>query len=288
MDPGSIKARVMEKYGEVARQIREAGKASCCSPSAAGRPSCEIISGNLYQPLELEGIPEDAVRASLGCGNPVALAELKPGEVVLDLGSGGGIDVLLSAKRVAPSGKAYGLDASDDMLALAREHQAKAGVQNAEFLKGEIEAIPLPDASVDVIISNCVINLSAHKPRVFAEAFRLLKPGGRMAVSDIVVKGKVPGLVRKSMEAWTGCLAGALEEDEYRALLAQAGFEAIEVEPTRVYQASDARQMLERFPFFVEEIERQGLSLDDILAKANGKYRSAFIRAVKPRGTEIP
>jgi ubiquinone/menaquinone biosynthesis C-methylase UbiE len=235
---------------------------------------------------ELKGIPEEAVQASLGCGNPVMLAELKPGETVLDLGAGGGIDVLLSAKRVGPGGKAYGLDMTDEMLALARENQAKAGVENVEFLKGEIEAMPLPDASVDVIISNCVINLSANKPRVFAEAFRVLKPGGRFAVSDIVINGHVPELIRRSMEAWTGCIAGALEEGEYRALLEAAGFEAVEIEPTRIYGAAETRAMLEHFPSLVEEIKRQGLSPDQLLTEADGKFRSAFIRAFKPKGVE--
>jgi ubiquinone/menaquinone biosynthesis C-methylase UbiE len=212
----------------------------------------------------------------------VALAELRPGEIVLDLGSGGGIDVFLSARRVGPTGKVYGLDMTDEMLALARENQGKAGVENAEFVKGEIEAIPLPDASVDVVISNCVINLSANKRRVFAEVFRVLKPGGRFAVSDIVVKGEVPGLIRRSMEAWAGCFAGVLEEDEYRALLVEAGFEGVDVEPTRLYRASDVRQVFDGYTALLEEIGRQGVRLEDLLAEADGKYRSAFIRAVKP------
>ena len=282
MSDQEIQQSVKEKYRQAALQVMS-GDPSCCGPPTS-RSECDPITSNLYAADEAAGLPAEAVEASLGCGNPVALAELKPGETVLDLGSGGGIDVLLSARRVGPTGKAYGLDMTDEMLALARENQAKAGVENAEFLKGEIEAIPLPGSSVDVIISNCVINLSADKPRVFAEAFRILKPGGRFAVSDIVVKGKVLELIRKSMEAWTGCLAGALEEDEYRALLAKAGFEAIEVEPTRIYRASDARQVFEGYKALLGEIERQGLSLEELLAEADGKYRSAFIRAVKPTG----
>lgn len=268
-----IRPSVKEKYGQAALRVTSRGSA-CCDP----------ITSNLYAADEIAGLPVEAVQASLGCGNPVALAELKPGEIVLDLGSGGGIDVLLSAKRVGPRGKVYGLDMSDEMLALARENRAKAGVENAEFLKGEIEAIPLPDASVDVIISNCVINLSADKRRVFAEAFRVLKPGGRFAVSDIAMKGEVPALIRKSMEAWTGCIAGALQEEEYRALLAEAGFEAIDVEPIRIYRASDARQVFENYRSLQEEIQRQGFRLEDLLAEADGKYRSVFIRAVKPTG----
>ena len=284
MSEESIKAKVIERYGDIAARVREKQTGSCCGPNPRDELlACDPITGNLYRSTELDGLPEEAVQASLGCGNPVMLAELKPGEIVLDLGSGGGIDVLLSAKRVGPGGKAYGLDMTDEMLTLARENQAKAGIENVEFLKGEIEAIPLPDASVDVIISNCVINLSADKPRVFAEAFRILKPGGRFAVSDIVVDGQVPELIRKSMEAWTGCIAGALEEDEYRTLLTAAGFEAIEIEPTRIYGAAEARDMLEGFPSLLEEVKRQGLSQDELLAEADGKFRSAFVRAVKPK-----
>ena len=275
MNDQDIVTSVKEKYGQAALKIASGGGGCCDS-------ECGPITSNLYAADETTGLPAEAIQASLGCGNPVALAELTPGETVLDLGSGGGIDVLLSAKRVGPTGKAYGLDMTDEMLALARENQQNAGVENAEFLKGAIESIPLPNASVDVVISNCVINLSADKPRVFAEAFRILKPGGRFAVSDIVVKGQLPGPVRRSMEAWTGCFAGVLEEDEYRALLAEAGFEAVEVEPTRIYPSSDVRQVFEGYKTLLQEIERQGLRLDDLLTEADGKYRSAFIRAVKP------
>ncbi len=286
MSDHDTKASVRQKYGQAASRVTEGGSA-CCGP-VASRGKSDPITSNLYETDEIAGLPPETLEASLGCGNPVALAELKPGETVLDLGSGGGIDVLLSARRVGPTGKAYGLDMTDEMLALARENQAKAGVRNVEFLKGEIEAIPLPDASVDVIVSNCVINLSPDKPRVFAEAFRVLKPGGRFAVSDIVVRGTVPEIIRRSMEAWTGCLAGALEEDEYITLLAKAGFETIEVEPTRIYRAADAREFLESAPALVAEIERRGLSLDDVLVQADGKYLSAFIRAVKPSHAPLP
>ncbi len=280
MSDQDIVTSVKEKYGQAALRITSGG-GGCCDPQSSGT-ECGSITSNLYAADETAGLPAEAVQASLGCGNPVALAELTPGETVLDLGSGGGIDVLLSAKRVGPTGKAYGLDMTDEMLALARENQQNAGVENAEFLKGAIESIPLPDASVDVVISNCVINLSADKRRVFAEAFRVLKPGGRFAVSDMVVKGQLPGPVRRSMEAWTGCFAGVLEEDEYRALLAEAGFEAVEVEPTRIYRASDVRGVFEGYKTLLGEIERQGLRLEDLLTEADGKYRSAFIRAVKP------
>ena len=225
-----------------------------------------------HNETEKGGLPEEAVRASLGCGNPTALAELKRGETVLDLGSGGGIDVLLSARRVGPTGKAYGLDMTDEMLALARENQRKAGVENAEFLKGQIENVPLPDNSVDVIISNCVINLSADKDRVLKEAFRVLKPGGRFAVSDVVVRGEVPAAIRKSVELWIGCIAGALEESEYRAKLARAGFESVEIEPTRVYRVDDAREFL----------AQAGIDADAIAPQVDGKFMSAFVRAVKP------
>jgi len=280
MSDQDIVTSVKEKYGQAALRITSGG-GGCCDPQSSGT-ECGSITSNFYAADETAGLPAEAVQASLGCGNPVALAELTPGETVLDLGSGGGIDVLLSAKRVGPTGKAYGLDMTDEMLALARENQQNAGVENAEFLKGAIESIPLPDASVDVVISNCVINLSADKRRVFAEAFRVLKPGGRFAVSDMVVKGQLPGPVRRSMEAWTGCFAGVLEEDEYRALLAEAGFEAVEVEPTRIYRASDVRGVFEGYKTLLGEIERQGLRLEDLLTEADGKYRSAFIRAVKP------
>jgi ubiquinone/menaquinone biosynthesis C-methylase UbiE len=230
------------------------------------------VTKDLYQAGETAGLPEEAVRASLGCGNPTALADLKPGETVLDLGSGGGIDVLLSARRVGPTGKAYGLDMTDEMLALARENQRQAGVENVEFLKGEMESIPLPDNSVDVIISNCVINLSADKDRVLQEAFRVLKPGGRLAISDIVVRGEVPAEVRRSVELWIGCLAGALEEGEYRAKLAAAGFADIDLEPTRIYRAEDARPYL----------EQAGLDFGALASQADGKFMSAFVRARKP------
>jgi len=244
------------------------GGGACCGPAPA--PECDPVTKDLYQPGEVAGLPEEAVRASLGCGNPTALAELREGETVLDLGSGGGIDVLLSARRVGPTGKAYGLDMTDEMLALARENQRQAGIENVEFLKGEMENIPLPDYSVDVIISNCVINLSADKDRVLSEAFRVLKLGGRLAVSDIVVRGEVPAAVRRSVELWIGCLAGALEESEYRAKLAGAGFTAIDIEPTRIYRAEDARPYL----------EQAGLDLASA-AQVDGKFMSAFVRAKK-------
>jgi arsenite methyltransferase len=264
-----VQARVQEKYGAAARQVRDAGSTACCDPAFS---CCDPITTNLYNEAEKSGLPANAVLASLGCGNPTALIELKPGETVLDLGSGGGIDVLLSAKRVGPSGKAYGLDMTEDMLALARENQRTAGVENVEFLKGEIENIPLPDNSVDVVISNCVINLSADKDRVLHEAFRVLKPGGRFAVSDVVARGKVPEMVRKSMALWVGCVAGALEEREYAAKLAQAGFKEISVEPTRVYDIEDARQFL----------EQAGIDVDAIAEQAAGSLMSAFVRATKP------
>jgi arsenite methyltransferase len=265
------KALVQEKYGAAARQVRDSGSVACCDPALR---CCDPITTNLYDEAEKSGLPASAVLASLGCGNPTAMIELKPGEIVLDLGSGGGIDVLLSAKRVGPTGKAYGLDMTDDMLALARENQRQAGVANVEFLKGEIESIPLPDASVDVVISNCVINLSADKGRVLREAFRVLKPGGRFAVSDVVVRGEVHERVRKSMLLWVGCIAGALEEKEYGAKLVQAGFGEISIEPTRVYSIQDARQFL----------AEDGLNVDEITPLINGKFMSAFIRATKPGG----
>jgi arsenite methyltransferase len=266
----NIKAIVREKYDEAARRA-QGGEKACCSCSATpGQP--DSITSNLYDPGEVAGLPPEALLASLGCGNPTALAELRPGEIVLDLGSGGGIDVLLSARRVGPAGKAYGLDMSEEMLALARANQQRAGVKNAEFLKGELENIPLPDASVDVIVSNCVINLSADKPAVLREAFRVLRPGGRLAVSDVVVRGEVPGEIRRAVELWIGCVAGALEESEYRRELAEARFVEIEIEPTRIYRAEDAREML----------IRAGLDAARIAPLVDGKFMSAFIRARKP------
>jgi SAM-dependent methyltransferase len=265
------KTAVREKYGAAARQVRESGSVACCDP---GLSCCDPITTNLYDEAQKSGLPASAVLASLGCGNPTALIELRPGETVLDLGSGGGIDVLLSAKRVGPMGKAYGLDMTDDMLSLARENQLQAGVANVEFLKGEIENIPLPDASVDVVISNCVINLSADKGRVLREAFRVLKPDGRFAVSDVVVRGAVDEEVRKSMLLWVGCIAGALEEGEYGAKLVQAGFSNISIEPTRVYSIEDARHFL----------AEAGIDVDRIAPLVEGKFMSAFIRATKPAG----
>ncbi|HTM32183.1 MAG TPA: arsenite methyltransferase, partial [Vicinamibacterales bacterium] len=259
-------------YGEAAQRARQ-GQAATCGCGTSGCCGTDPITSNLYDEAQTGVLPTEAVLASLGCGNPTALAELKPGEVVLDLGSGGGIDVLLSARRVGPAGKAYGLDMTDEMLALARENQAKSGLTNVEFLRGEIEHIPLPDNSVDVIISNCVINLSADKDRVLAEAFRVLKPGGRFAVSDVVVRGHdIPDSVRRSMELWVGCIAGALEEADYRARLANAGFEQIDLEPTRIYRAADARQFL----------EESGLDGADLAAQVDGRFMSAFVRASKP------
>jgi ubiquinone/menaquinone biosynthesis C-methylase UbiE len=265
----TLKDVVQQKYGEAALRARNGQKAGCCGASCCS----DSITSDLYDETQAAAIPIEAMLASLGCGNPTALAELRPGEVVLDLGSGGGIDVLLSAKRVGPTGKAYGLDMTDDMLALARENQQKAGVTNVEFLKGEIEGIPLPDNSVDVIISNCVINLAADKDRVVAEAFRVLKPGGRVAVSDVVVRGgDIPDAVRHSMELWVGCVAGALEDGAYREKLTRAGFERVEVETTRIYRAEDARQFL----------DKAGFSDGSIVAQIDGRFMSAFIRAQKP------
>jgi SAM-dependent methyltransferase len=278
----NIKEVVREKYGEAAKRAVSGEKSSCCGSSAssgccgASDSSCaDPITSNLYNDAEKGSLPENAVRASLGCGNPTALAELRTGEVVLDLGSGGGIDVLLSARRVGPSGKAYGLDMTDEMLELARQNQAQAGVTNVEFLKGEIEAVPLPDASVDVIISNCVINLSGDKDRVLAEAFRVLKPGGRFAVSDVVVRGEVPDEIRKSVELWVGCVAGAMEESEYVAKLQHAGFGEVSVEPTRVYDIGEAREFL----------SAQGIDADAAAKQVEGRFMSAFIRATKPKLT---
>ena len=268
-DPNIVEI-VRDKYAKAA--LRVTGSTAGCCGTASSRSGCDPVTGNLYATEETTAIPEEAVRASLGCGNPAALAQLRPGEVVLDLGSGGGIDVLLSARRVGSEGKAYGLDMTDEMLALARENQRKAGVANVEFLKGAIEAIPLSDDSVDVIISNCVINLSADKDRVLAEAFRVLKPGGRFAVSDVVVRGEVPSAIRRSVELWIGCVAGALEENEYRDKLAKAGFEEIDLEATRVYRAEDAREFL----------SGAGLDVDAIAPQVDGKFFSAFVRARKP------
>ena len=265
-----VQEQVKQKYGSAAKAVAEQGNVqSCCDP---GLRCCDPITTNLYSDAEKALIPEKAVLASLGCGNPTALIDLRPGETVLDLGSGGGIDVLLSARRVGPAGKAYGLDMTDEMLALARANQQKAGVENIEFLKGEIENIPLPDNAVDVIISNCVINLSADKDRVLHEAFRVLKPGGRFAVSDVVVRGEVPDEVRKSMLLWVGCIAGALEEGEYLARLKKAGFEGVSIEPTRVYDIEDARQFL----------TEAGVDVDAIAPQVHNKFLSAFIRAAKP------
>jgi SAM-dependent methyltransferase len=262
-----VQEAVREKYGEIARS---AGKTGCCGPAACG---CgDPISSDLYSADQTAAVPAEAVAVSLGCGNPTALAALEPGQTVLDLGSGGGIDVLLSAKRVGPTGRAYGLDMTDEMLALARENQRRAGAENVEFLKGTIEAIPLPDATVDVIISNCVINLSADKDAVLREAFRVLKPGGRVVVSDVVVRGEMPADVRRSMELWTGCVAGALEESEYAARLRAAGFEDVDVEAWRVYSVEDARGFL----------EGTGLDVDRIAPEVEGRVASAFIRARKP------
>jgi arsenite methyltransferase len=266
-----IKDIVKEKYGQAALRAQTGGS-SCCGSAPSSRGECDPITSNLYDSTQAGEIPDAALRASLGCGNPTALAQLNPGETVLDLGSGGGIDVLLSARRVGPTGKAYGLDMTDEMLALARENQQKSGVQNVEFLKGEIEHIPLPDNTVDVIISNCVINLSADKDRVMQEAFRVLKPGGRFAVSDVVVRGDVPQQIRRSVELWVGCVAGALRDEDYVAKLTAAGFESIEIEPTRVYNVQDARQFL----------QGEGIDVDAIAPQVEGKFASAFIRARKP------
>ena len=266
-----LKAVIQEKYGEAARRASTGeGKAGCCGTSCGcGDP----ITSDLYGATETAGLPQQAVDASLGCGNPTALIELREGETVLDLGSGGGIDVLVSARRVGATGKAYGLDMTDEMLALARENQRRAGAENVEFLKGEIESIPLPDNSVDVIISNCVINLSADKGRVLREAFRVLKPGGRFAVSDVVVRGEVPAEIRRSVELWVGCVAGALQESEYVRLLAEAGFRDVDIEPWRVYQVEDAREFL----------ATSGIDVDALAPAVEGRFASAFVRAQKPQ-----
>jgi len=279
MNIPDIKEVVKEKYGQAALRVK-AGGSSCCGALPSGPGSCDVhcdpITSNLYDESQTAGIPEDAVLASLGCGNPTALAQLNPGETVLDLGSGGGVDVLLSAKRVGPTGKAYGLDMTDEMLALANENKRKAGAENVEFLKGEIENIPLPDNSVDVIISNCVINLSADKDRVLREAFRVLKPGGRVAVSDVVTRGAIPDEIRKQVLLWVGCIAGALDESDYRSKLNASGFEQIEMEPTRVYRVADAREFL----------ASAGVDVDTIAPLVDEKFMSAFIRAVKPRSVK--
>ena len=278
MEKSDIKSVVRERYAQAALNVTTGAKAACCGGPRDKGQSCDPITSNLYEAAQTGALPEAAVLASLGCGNPTALAELKPGEVVLDLGSGGGIDVLLSARRVGPGGKAYGLDMTDEMLALAQENKRKAGAQNVEFLKGEIENIPLPDNSVDVIISNCVINLAADKDRVLREAFRVLKPGGRFAVSDVVTKGEVPAVIRDSMLLWVGCVAGALEEDEYRAKLAAAGFRNVDIEPTRIYRSEDAQAFL----------DEKGIDVDIIGPQVDGKFMSAFIRGTKPAASEAP
>jgi arsenite methyltransferase len=265
-----IKDVVKEKYGQAALRVATGGS-SCCGASPATDGS-DPITSNLYDSAQMTGLPDAAVKASLGCGNPTALAQLNEGEIVLDLGSGGGIDVLLSARRVGPNGKAYGLDMTNEMLALARENQREAGIENVEFLKGEIENIPLPDNAVDVVISNCVINLSADKGRVLREAFRVLKPGGRFAVSDVVTQGEIPAEVRQSMLLWVGCISGALEKHEYIRALKNAGFDSIQLEPTRIYSIEDARQFL----------TAEGLDVDSIAPQLEGKFMSAFIRAEKP------
>ena len=276
--PTELTALVQEKYGEAARRARAGAEASCCGPTssccgaAPAGAAADPITSNLYTGAETAELPPGAVLASLGCGNPTALAELRAGETVLDLGSGGGIDVLLSARRVGPTGKAYGLDMTDDMLALARENQQKAGIENVEFLKGQIESIPLPDNSVDVIISNCVVNLSGDKRRVIAEAFRVLKPGGRFAVSDVVVRGTMPAAARRSLELWVGCVAGALEESEFLDLLSGAGFENPSIEPTRIYDINDAREFL----------AESGLDVDRLAPELEGRIISAFVRARRP------
>jgi arsenite methyltransferase len=273
MSSEDIKTVVQEKYGAAAKRATSGQASACCGTSPASTiEGCDPITSNLYGEGEAGSVPEAALRASLGCGNPTALAKLAPGETVLDLGSGGGIDVLLSARRVGPTGKAYGLDMTDEMLALAEENKRKSGLTNVEFLKGEIENIPLPDNSVDVIVSNCVINLSGDKDRVLREAFRVLKPGGRFAISDVVVRGEVPEQIRKSMELWVGCVAGALSDTEYQLKLAAAGFEAVDIEATRVYNVDDAREFL----------KAAGIDADSIAPKVQDKFISAFVRAEKP------
>ena len=271
MSESNIKDIVKEKYGQAALRVTTGGSC-CCGASAALDSCCDPITSNLYDAAQTGDLPAEAVLASLGCGNPTALAELHPGDVVLDLGSGGGIDVLLSARRVGPTGKAYGLDMTEEMLALAEENKRRAGAENVEFLRGEIEQIPLPDNSVDVIISNCVINLSADKDRVLREAFRVLKPGGRFAVSDVVTRGEITPEIRRSVMLWVGCVAGALEDDEYRSKLSAAGFGEIDIEPTRIYRVEDAREFL----------SAEGIDVEAIAPQVDGKFMSAFIRATKP------
>lgn len=279
MSTENITDVVKEKYGQAALRVTRGGGNACCGAAPSTASGCaDPITSGLYDAGQTGMLPEDAVKASLGCGNPTALAQLNAGETVLDLGSGGGIDVLLSARRVGPTGKAYGLDMTDEMLALANENKRKAGVENVEFLKGQIESIPLPDNSVDVIISNCVINLSADKDRVMAEAFRVLKPGGRFAVSDVVTRGDIPAPVRQNVLLWVGCLAGALEESEYQSKLAAAGFTGIEVEPTRIYRIEEARDFL----------AGKGVDVDAIAPLVDGKFMSAFVRAVKPAAAPLP
>ena len=272
MEATDIKQVVKEKYGQAALRVTSGGSSCCGAAPAAGGGGCDPITANLYDAAESQLVPEEAMLASLGCGNPTALAQLNAGETVLDLGSGGGIDVLLSARRVGPTGKAYGLDMTDEMLALANQNKRKAGADNVEFLRGEIEHIPLPDHSVDVIISNCVINLSADKDQVLREAFRVLKPGGRFAVSDVVTQGEIAPEIRRNVLLWVGCVAGALADVEYRAKLAAAGFEQVEIEPTRIYRAQDARDIL----------AAEGIDADAIAPQVDGKFMSAFVRAVKP------
>jgi SAM-dependent methyltransferase len=273
MSSENIKSIVQEKYGEAAKRAASGQASACCGSSPASAiDGCDPITANLYGENEAGSVPETALRASLGCGNPIALAKLAPGEIVLDLGSGGGIDVLLSARRVGPKGKAYGLDMTDEMLTLAEENKRKSGLTNVEFLKGEIENIPLPDNSVDVIVSNCVINLSGDKDRVLREAFRVLKPGGRFAISDVVVRGEVPQQIRKSMELWVGCVAGALTDTEYQQKLAAAGFASIDIEPTRIYSMDNAKELL----------NAAGVDADAVAPQIRDKFISAFIRAQKP------
>jgi len=273
MDTENIRDVVKEKYGEAAKRAASGAGSACCGTSPASSiRGCDPITSNLYANAEAATVPEAALRASLGCGNPTALAQLQPGETVLDLGSGGGIDVLLSARRVGPTGKAYGLDMTTEMLALANDNKLKSGLTNVEFLRGEIENIPLPENSVDVIVSNCVINLSADKDRVLREAFRVLKPGGRFAVSDVVVRGEVPPEIRRSVELWVGCVAGALSDADYRQKLTAAGFEQVEIEPTRIYKVEDAKEFL----------KSTGIDAEEIAPQVENKFASAFIRAKKP------
>jgi arsenite methyltransferase len=278
MSEENIKAAVQEKYGAAAKRVTSGKGSACCGTSPGSSiEGCDPITSDLYGTKEAGSVPEDALRASLGCGNPTALANLAAGETVLDLGSGGGIDVLLSARRVGPTGKAYGLDMTDEMLALAEENKRKSGLTNVEFLKGEIENIPLPDNSVDVIVSNCVINLSGDKDRVLREAFRVLKPGGRFAVSDVVVRGEVPQAIRKNIELWVGCVAGALSDTQYREKLAAAGFESIDMETTRVYNIDNAREFL----------TAAGIDPASVAPQVEGKFISAFVRAAKPASAKV-